>query len=318
MIIKILSQNVVYAVTIETLKHLLKSVPEARCDSTAFGMNAAITDSGKAAACGRSRAFTLIELLVVIAIIAILAAMLLPALARAKEQAKKVSCMNNLRQIGIGMTVYAGDNNDYVVSARPADGIFNPSTLEPYNQHALDGAQAIVLPKGLALDTNNFSAATNNASVWECPDLGIGSVSYNTTTTPPQWEIGYQYFGGIYWWYNVVITGGIASASPIQLSKAKPSWVLAADLVCKDPTVAAGQNPWADVSGVNLVAHKRPSAQYPDGANHLTVDGAVNWIRWENLLQITTFNTTDRLMYLYQADLGQIPPADVNGLKVQP
>jgi len=107
------------------------------------------------AAAIRCVGFTLIELLVVIAIIAILAGMLLPALAKAKEKGSRTSCLNNLRQIGLFMQFYTDDNNDVFPGHR--------------NQGLFDSSEAPSLTNWWGTTIVSYGKGSSN--LFRCPSL---------------------------------------------------------------------------------------------------------------------------------------------------
>jgi prepilin-type N-terminal cleavage/methylation domain-containing protein/prepilin-type processing-associated H-X9-DG protein len=225
--------------------------------------------------CGPEGGFTLIELLVVIAIIAILASLLLPLLSRAKAKAQRIACINNERQLGLTLQMYAADNQDRL----PANGYTTPTSgyklwvvgdghWDPPSFTNLD----LLINPNYALFANYIKAA----EVYKCPS-DKSSVVLGDTKFPKirsyalncylDWETPQQNNNNPNY-VSFTKTSDFASAPPAQILGYLD---VAPGFVCHSGFVV--------VEDTSLYYHM-PSAQHERGGDISYADGHVEYHRW--------------------------------------
>jgi len=241
-----------------------------------------ISWKGRADVMRDRKGFTLIELLVVIAIIALLMAILIPALRRAKSQTKRVLCSTNLRQWGIGLTSYSADNDGFFPYSGPADsrrgvayggmGMSSPSSVVRQFWHDYLMKINSTTLKG---DNNVLYCPTNKQHRWAQNEMG--SADDDNTNVGSSFWIGYIYLPystalpNIYNfgeetenWVMKKKFGGKHSRAPVMMDikkwfKSTQSWWMSGD------------------NSVPLSNHVSRQDGIPDGGYYLFEDGSVIW-----------------------------------------
>jgi len=203
-----------------------------------------------------SKGFTLIELLVVIAIIAILAAILLPVLARGRQAAQSAACKSNLRQIGLAFRLYLGDFQKYPV---PVEG-----TQQNYSLW-----ENKILP-----------FTVNSSNLFVCPALPGARWTNNPPMPPRNPCYGYNLAGtGRYPSTGTAplgLDGSLNESQPVPLGenrvKASADMILAVD---NTPKTGANDNDLDDLFAINLLAELSP--RHNQGENAVFCDGHVEY-----------------------------------------
>ena len=231
-----------------------------------------------------SRAFTLIELLVVIAIIAILAAMLLPALSKAKAKGQATKCLSNVRQVAIASLLYTGDYNDKL----PRTHTWNWPGVQkdPFQKAGITSnwAQAIAPYLGTAIATN--------ARVFTCPTTAFYGKVYVGAWMNMDFQ-GYMMNGYLGWSRTVSLsevrqpsTTAMVGDSPVNTNTA--NYGLGED--GKDTTDSVGEYDWADdFFGWRYVPVTQNQGPHNRGININYVDGHANWVRSLAIIRVKLF-----------------------------